>query len=170
MRLLILLGVSVLLALQACDSVGSRGDRIDPDVEQAKAAIEKTRNAYVEAWRAADAGAIARLYADDAMVLYPGQPAVAGREEILAYFGDFFGQFSQEQFELTSAEVVVAGSWAFDRGGFRWRGRPQAGGDALEDQGKYLVILRQQADGSWKIFRDMDNSDKPLTQSTRGTG
>lgn len=72
------------------------------------------------------------------MVFYPGQPAVAGREEILlAYFRDFFGQ---------------------------------AGGDVLEDHGKHLVMLRQQSDGSWKVFRDMDNSDKPLTQSTRGAG
>ena len=117
-----------------------------------------------------DAEALARLYADDALVLYPNQPAVSGRAAILGYFTAFFREFTQSDFELTSEEIEVAGSWAFDRGTYRWKGVPRAGGDPVEDHGKYLVILQRQTDGSWKVFRDMDNSDKPLTQATRGAG
>lgn len=139
-------------------------------VEQDKVAINRTRNAYVSAWRAANADDIAKLYANDALVLYPNQPAVAGRDAILDYFKAFFAEFGQEGFELTSAEIEVAGQWAFDRGSYRWKGQPRAGGDPIEDHGKYLVILQRQSDGSWKVARDMDNSDRPLTQATRGAG
>lgn len=131
--------------------------------------IDKTRNAYVAAWNAADASKVADLYTDDAIVLYPDQPAVTGRKAILGYFKEFFAEFSRPSFELSSAEIEIAGLWAFDRGMYRWKGVPRAGGEAVEDSGKYLVILRQQADGEWKVARDMDNSDRSVAQSTRGT-
>ena len=121
------------------------------------------------AWKAADAEQLADLYAADAFVLYPNQPAVAGRSAILAYFKSFLAEFAPEDFELTSDEVVVAGPWAFDRGTYRWKAVPRAGGDAMVDNGKYLVILQRQPDDSWKVARDMDNSDRPLAQSARGT-
>jgi uncharacterized protein (TIGR02246 family) len=138
--------------------------------EQDKAEINKTRNAYVSAWKAADADRMTGLYTADASVLYPNQPAVAGHDAILAYFKSFFAEFGQQDFELTSAEIEVADPWAFDRGTYRWRAVPRAGGDPIEDHGKYLVILQRQADGSWKVARDMDNSDRPLTQSARSAG
>src|SRR5215468_10130473 len=123
-----------------------------------KAAIDTTRNAYASAWQAGNAEGVARLYVDDALVLYPNQPPVAGKTAILSYFNTFFGEFVQEEFELTSAEIEIAGDWAFDRGTYRWKGTPKAGGPAVEDQGKFLVILKRQQDGSWKVARDMDNS------------
>jgi uncharacterized protein (TIGR02246 family) len=129
---------------------------------QDRAAIDSVRNQYAATWRTGDAERLNTLYAADALVLYPNQPAVIGRPAILAYFKTFFDQFRQDRFELTSEEIQVAGSWAFDRGSVHWRGVPRAGGDPVEDQGKYLVILQRQPDGSWKVARDMDNSDRPL--------
>ena len=160
-----------ILAMAACKP-GGRGtaESTAASVDQDKPGIAKTRNAYVTAWKAADAGQLAELYTADAFVLYPNQPAVAGRDAILAYFKSFFAEFAQEDFGLTSEELEVVGPWAFDRGTYRWKGVPRAGGDAVEDNGKYLVILRRQADGSWKVARDMDNSDRPLAQSARGAG
>lgn len=137
--------------------------------EQEREGIDKTRSAYVAAWRAGNAGAVAQLYTDDALVLYPDQPAVQGKAAINAYFKTLFAEFPQNQFELTSAEIEIVGPWAFDRGAYRWKGIPRAGGEPAEDNGKYLVILQRQADGEWKVARDMDNSDRPKSQATRGT-
>ncbi len=160
----------VIVAAAGCSSGRTGGSPAAAAIERDKGAIDKTRNAYVSAWRAANAEDITRLYADDALVLYPNKPAVAGRAAILAYFQSFFAEFAQADFELTSAEIEVAGSWALDRGTYRWKGLPRAGGDPVEDHGKYLVILQRQADGSWKIARDMDNSDRPLAQASLGAG
>lgn len=160
--------VIVAITLSRPNDAGSRPGT-PQKVEHDKAAINKTRNEYVSAWRDADATRIASLYTDDALVLYPNQPAVEGKTAILTYFKSFFSEFPKNDFDLTSAEIEIAGSWAFDRGSFKWKGVPRGGGEALLDHGKYLVVLRRQADGSWKVFRDMDNSDRPLTQAARGT-
>ena len=130
--------------------------------------IDKTREAYAAAWRAGNAGDIINQYADDAFVLYPNQPPVSGRAAILDYFRGFFAEFRQDDFALASSEIHIAGKWAFDRGTYRWKGTPRAGGSAAEDRGKYLVVLERQPNGAWKVARDMDNSDLPLAQRTRG--
>jgi uncharacterized protein (TIGR02246 family) len=134
-----------------------------------KAGIDKTRNAYVDAWKTADVDRIAGLYAENAVVMYPNQAAVEGRAAIVAYFKGFFAEFPKNEFQLTSSEIEVVGLWAFDRGAYRWKGFPKAGGEPLEDTGKYLVVLQRQPDGEWKVARDSDNSDRPLAQSARGT-
>ncbi len=142
----------------------------DAAAAKAKSEIDAARNRYVAAWKAADADEITGLYANDGVVLYPNQPAITGRNEIREYFRSFFTEFVQDDFQLTSSEIEVGGSWAFDRGTYRWKATPRAGGAAVEDHGKYLVILRREADGSWRVARDMDNSDRPLSQATRGAG
>lgn len=39
---------------------------------------------------------------------------------------------------------------------------PKTGkGKPMSDKGKYIVVLQKQADGSWKIVRDISNSDLP---------
>lgn len=160
----------VIVAIEACEP-GGRGTKLSAaaTVEQDRAGINKGRNEYMTAWKAGNADQVANLYTTDAFVLYPNQPAVAGRGAILAYFKSFFAEFAQEEFELTSAEIEIVGAWAFDRGTYRWRAVPRAGGDPIADHGKYLVILHRQPDGSWRVARDMDNSDRPLAQSARGS-
>ena len=171
MRLLYRAAGLVVFAATSCSPSGAgSGPETVQTAERDRAAINKTRNEYVSAWKAADAAQIGGLYTDDALVLYPNQPAVEGKTGILGYFKSFFAEFPQNDFDLTSAEIEIVGSWAFDRGTYRWRGVPRTGGEPIEDHGKYLVILRRQADGSWKVARDMDNSDRPLSQASRGAG
>ena len=129
--------------------------------------IDSCRKKYVAAWLTADADQIAKIYTDDAVVLYPNQPAIAGKAAISTYFKDFFQQFRQDSFELVSDEVQMIGSIAYDRGKYKWKGTARNGDTTVDDNGKYLVILKKQTDGTWKVFRDMDNSDRPLSQTTR---
>lgn len=134
---------------------------------KARSGINATRNAYAAAWRAADVKQVAELYTENAFVLYPNQPAISGRDAIVDYFKQLFGEFPENEFELVSSEIVIAGSWAFDRGTYRWKGTPRSGA-VVEDNGKYLVVLLRGDDGKWRVARDMDNSDRPATQATRG--
>ena len=92
------------------------------------------------------------------MVLYPNQQSVIGRSAILTYFKSFFDQYTPVDFELLSDEATVAGVWAFDWGTYNLSMMPKGGGQIVNDQGKYLVILQRQSDGGSKVARDMDNS------------
>jgi uncharacterized protein (TIGR02246 family) len=165
---------TVVATIVAVTSLGCKPGTPEATAEAAlaqdRAAIDSVRNQYAATWRTGNAEQLAALYAPDALVLYPNQPAIVGQAAIATYFKGFFDEFAQDLFELTSEEIQVAGTWAFDRGTVRWRGIPRAGGDPVEDNGKYLVILQRQPDGTWRVARDMDNSDRPLTQNTRGAG
>jgi ketosteroid isomerase-like protein len=37
------------------------------------------------------------------------------------------------------------------------------GGKAMNDVGKYVAVWKKQPDGSWKMIRDIYNSDLPPT-------
>jgi len=124
---------------------------------------------YAASWKAGDTARISGLYTDDAIVMYPDQPPVVGRAAISEYFKGFFTEFEALDFQLASSEIVVAGDFAYDRGTYRWKAKPRKGGAPVDDDGKYLVILRRESDGRWRVARDMDNSDRPATQATRGT-
>jgi uncharacterized protein (TIGR02246 family) len=167
MRKRVLATVSLLATVLMGGGVQAAGPAPLGDVAQLKQAIAKTRTAYEESWRAGSADRVTALYAEDAIVLYPHQPPVIGRSAILNYFRTFFEEYLPETFALKSEEVEVAGEWAFDRGAYRLAISARRGGSRVEDHGKYLVILRRLADGSWKVARDMDNSDLPLMSPQR---
>jgi uncharacterized protein (TIGR02246 family) len=124
------------------------------------AALEKLRNDFVAAYNSADVARLTGLFTADAVLLLPNQPPVEGQQAIQGYFQGFFSQFNAT-FAITSQEVRYGGEWAFDRGGYQVKLTPKTGGKEIEDSGKYLVILERQQDGSWKIARDIDNSNGP---------
>ncbi len=59
-------------------------------------------------------------------------------------------------------EIEVAGDLTYERYTGRWTVTPKDGSDAVEQAFKGIHILRRQTDGSWKIARDIWNSDEPL--------
>ena len=162
--------VFVLLIIAAI--ISCRNQKATPEanetLEQDIQGINRCRAQYMSAWMIGNADSLSNLYTDEAVVLYPNQPAITGKTAIHSYFKSFFAEYAQDTFELVSDEIKIAGEWGFDRGKYKWRGTLRSKGDTISDQGKYLVILQRQGDGSWKVSRDMDNSDRPLTQMGRG--
>ena len=133
-----------------------------PDTAADVAAIGRLRSDYVAAVQAADAARIAGLYTADGVAMPANEGAVTGREAIQAHEQGLMSQFTVG-LTLTSAETKVTGNWAFDRGQFQLTLTPKAaGGAAITDHGKYLVVLEKQADGAWKVAREISNSDMPM--------
>ena len=127
------------------------------DVEAEKAAI---RNLHDQTAAASDAGDLAALYTDDAIVMPPNEPALVGREAIHTWVQGLFEQFSVEE-TVTTEEVQVAGDWAFLRGTYTFTATPKAEGEPQEETGKCIHIVQRQPDGSWKNTRIIWNSDQP---------
>ena len=59
-------------------------------------------------------------------------------------------------------EVHVADEWAFERGTYTVTFTPKGTMLTVQDVGKYLTIYQRQADGAWKMARDIWNSNTPL--------
>lgn len=57
---------------------------------------------------AANASKIAQMCTEDTLVLYPDHPAVKGRSAIGDSFKEFFTDFPQNEFQLSSAEIEIA--------------------------------------------------------------
>jgi uncharacterized protein (TIGR02246 family) len=152
-----LLALSMMLT--SCGRVSDQTPK--PNVDADSAAIAKTFAEYVSAWKASDAGRIANLYGDDAVILPGDHPAENGRAAITEFNKSFFDQFAPGSFEISAEDTKIIGDWAFEDGAYSFTAMPKAGGKQISDRGKYLVVLQRQNDGSWRWFRDIDNSDSP---------
>ncbi len=130
----------------------------EADVE----AINKASDEFVAAAKANDTEGLVSVYAADAVLMPPNDPAAKGSEAVRAWMQSFLDQFTIEDFSISAEEVVVTGDWAFRRGTFTMTLSPAVGGEQTQDAGKFIEIWQRQADGSWKIARDIWNSDNPL--------
>jgi len=125
-------------------------------------AIDTTRDAHVAALNRNDANRWAAAFTDDGVQMPPNFPANVGRDDIRAWSAAFLEAFDAE-FSLAPEEVQIAGSdWAFERGTYEIALTPKAGGEPIEDAGKYITVYRRQSGDSWAMARDIWNSSNPL--------
>ncbi len=151
-RLVLILGTVMCLGL----SVGCR--RPAGLSEADRTAIRQVGEDYVKLVNANDSKGAVALYTDDAMVMAPNEAAVQGKAAIQAWME---APPPISNFQMQSLEIEGRGDLAYDRGTYSVTVTP-AGAAPIEVHGKYLTILRKQADGSWKVQRDIWNSDLPL--------
>ena len=124
-------------------------------------AVNNVRNEFMSAFNMGDAAKVASQYATDAVVMPTHQPVITGRDAIENYNKTFFEMFTAT-ITVSPVETKVFGDRALDRGTYTIQLTPKAGGSPMMDEGKYLVLLQRQADGSWKLTHDIDNTNMPL--------
>jgi uncharacterized protein (TIGR02246 family) len=129
-----------------------------PDVAAVKTAIEAINAKFTAATEKGDSASVVALYDANAIALPPGEPAWNGTAAIAKGFGAMLGAFTVKDFTLTANDVVVGGDYAAETGTYKMTMVPKKGA-AMEDHGKYVVVWKKQADGSWKLFRDIWNTD-----------
>ena len=62
--------------------------------------------------------------------------------------------------KLDTTTVASAGDLAYGRGRYALDLTPP-GGVPVQDVGKYIVVYRRQANGTWRAVSDIFNSDHP---------
>lgn len=121
--------------------------------DQILAPIEAERSGIA----AGDSGRYSAALADDAIFLPPNTTTKTGAE-LRNWLGEFMKGFRIEWLSFVSSEVEVFGEAAYHIFSYKWRVTPAAGGEGRVTSGKGLHILRRQADGAWKISREIWNS------------
>lgn len=121
------------------------------------AALNAAREAFMKAYEAGDAEAIGRLYMAEAISEPNNQPTLEGRDAIVASLKSMFEQVSVKPV-LTPEETRTLGSVGLDRGTYTVTVTPKGGAPETSAQGRYMVVFVKEADGSWKVSRDMDNA------------
>ncbi|MCI0706322.1 MAG: DUF4440 domain-containing protein [Ignavibacteriae bacterium] len=131
------------------------------------AALRKTIDDYNAASSAAmvagtvDSAVIA-YYAEDAVELPPNEPMVKGKQAIQDWIaGMNQSGMKTSSMTFTVSDVQASGTIAYEIGTYSWTGSM---GDmpSMTDNGKYVAIWKQQADGSWKVAAEMWNTDIPM--------
>jgi uncharacterized protein (TIGR02246 family) len=155
------LALASTLTFVACQSAPNPEKK---DAAADLAAVNALRGKFTAAFNSNDAGALAALYADDAIVMLPNQPAVEGRTAIQALYDGMF-KANAAKIAINPLETQVAGDWAYDRGTATTTITPKSG-KGVEESDKYIVVLKRLPGGLWKVYRDISNSNSALPAPT----
>jgi len=129
------------------------------EVRVAIAAIDKK---FMEDANRGDAAAGAAAYTDNAILMPPNHSPLEGKQAIEKYLTEIASQFQASNFQLSILEVDVQGDTAIVRGTYSANFTIPGVDAPMEDRGKTLQVWKKQADGSWKIHRDIWNSNMPI--------
>ncbi|MCB0181876.1 MAG: SgcJ/EcaC family oxidoreductase, partial [Anaerolineae bacterium] len=123
-------------------------------------AVNKVWEQYASSLNAGDVDSYMALWADDAMQLPPDSLPIVGKETLRAGLESELEAITYDM-EITNKEVNVSGDMAVARGTYAATITFKDGSDPISIDGKYMTLLKRQPDGSWKIFRDIYNSNVP---------
>jgi uncharacterized protein (TIGR02246 family) len=136
------LALGVALCLPAA---ASRADDV-------RAAVEAGNRAFIAAFLAGDAQAVAQLYTEQAEVIAPAAPAARGRSAIADFWQKSIDA-GPKAITLETTAVDSAGDLAYETGNATLVSR-----DGTSAKSRYLVVWKRE-DGRWKLHRDIWNSE-----------
>jgi ketosteroid isomerase-like protein len=100
-------------------------------------------------------------YADDAVLMAPGMPAVSGREAIRATLKEMVGDNALSlKFESSHVDVDKSGEMGFTQGSYTMTVTDPATKKPINDKGSYVTVYKK-INGSWKAESDIATSATP---------
>ena len=145
---------ALVAAISSAAYAGSKGK--NDGVGEARAAIEAANAKFSEAFARGDAKALSAMYTSDAIAFPPDSEMIRGNEAI----GEFWKATRDSGVRgaaLTTVEVGRSGDVAYEVGKVSLTIQP-VGKEPTTAVAKYVVVWKRQADGSWKLHRDIWNS------------
>jgi uncharacterized protein (TIGR02246 family) len=128
--------------------------KLNVDLSKAEADIRATDKEWLATAQKRDAAKAASFWADDATLIFPGQPPVIGKAAILDYVTK---SFADPDFKITFStdKVVVApsGDFAYETGTDVIQYR--MGKKIVTAHNNGAVVWRKEADGQWKAVIDI---------------
>ena len=155
-RLLILsAAAAIALTTTACNSTP---DTHDADVK----AIQSDETQWNQDYAAKDSARIIAHYADGAIPVVPGSPALTGKDAI----GTALTQITADpamslKFQATKTDVAKSGDLAYTQGTYTLTLTDPKTKKIITDHGNYVTTYRKQADGTWKAVADIATSEVP---------
>jgi uncharacterized protein (TIGR02246 family) len=135
------------------------------NTDEVRAAIAAINKKFMEDVNRGNAAAGAAAYTDDAILMPPNNSPVRGKQAIEKYLAEIGSQLQASNFQLSILEVDVQGDTTIVRGTYSSSFTVPGTDAPMEDRGKTLNVWKRQADGSWKLHRDIWNSNMPIPVS-----
>jgi ketosteroid isomerase-like protein len=164
-RVLALVAVGVVCAVSLACHPGAAGlsEQDKATIRQMDETLSKTIIADKPDWDTA----IAAYYADDAQWMMPNMPAAEGRAAIKAALSSYP---PVKDFKLTEVSLEGAGDIAYRHYTYVMTFNVPGMPAPLTDKGNGIEVFKKQADGSWRVIRDIGVSELPTPGLAVPTG
>ena len=126
--------------------------------------IKQVSQIHVKAGLAKDWTMYADTFLADGVMYPPNDSAVKGRAAIRAWAEGFP---PVTEFKASTVEVQGHDDLAYAVGTYAITMLPPGAPRPVKDSGKFVEVLRRQADGKWLIAVDMFNSDLPAVPPSK---
>lgn len=123
----------------------------------AKSFIDSINAKFTDQFRAGDSVALASHYWPDAEILLSNSDAIKGND-ILPAWGSMT-RMGIKDFTFSTTNITGDTEFLIETGNYEMKDKNKA----LIDRGKYVVVW-QQRDGEWKLYRDIGNTSLPAAK------
>jgi ketosteroid isomerase-like protein len=153
--------LSVLVLALACAEAPPPPPARDAAADEA--ALREATTTFLTAFNAGDLAGMQANVADDIVQMPEDGPDIVGKAAIAAGDSQFIASAKMQQ-AATVDEVAVWGDMAMTRGSWEITATPNDGkGAPTVTRGKWLVLHKRAADGSWQSWRHIWNRDAAPT-------
>ena len=128
----------------------------------ARKALDALNQAFVHACQTMDHSASAELWAADGVDLLPGMLPMTGKQKIAAWLNSLTSQLAGAKMlycTIDWQDIQIHGDLAYEWGINRQKIEFPPPQKPFASEGKITLILKRQADGSWKIALESWNSN-----------
>jgi ketosteroid isomerase-like protein len=123
----------------------------------AEPALRAQEDAWLKAFQAHDLNKALAFLAPGAVAMAPNAPPAKTQKELHEAYVPLASADTKINFKADY--VAASGDLGVTSGPYQIT--MMDNGKKVDDKGKYVTVWKKQADGSWKVVRDIFNSDMP---------
>ena len=150
------------LAVVACAKTEEPPPAPPIDAAAMKDSIQAREREWSAAFKAGDAAGIGNLYSEDGATVQPVGDWWRGRATITEGMKKQLDTVNVTAREDITDEVIPAGDYIIEIGHYSMAGTTKKGNKPISSAGRYMVVWRKDADGQWRLYRDI-GSEAPKT-------
>lgn len=153
----------VLLVTFASCTAPAKAPEASTDPTALRDTIQVREKEWSAAFLAGNAAGVAALYTEEAASVQPTGDWARGRDGITKTMQAQFDTLAVTAREDITEEVIPAGNYAVEIGHYSYQGtsRTDKAKAPRSSAGRYMVLWRKDADGAWRLLRDIGSEAAP---------
>jgi len=155
-----LCSLGLLLVVASCAAPAKMPEAaVDPAA--LRDAIQGREREWSAAYLAGNASGVAAMYTEDAATIQASGDWTRGRDGITKFYQAQFDTLAVTAREDITEEVTPAGDYAIEVGHYSFQGTNKVDKTPRSGAGRYMVLWRKDADGVWRLLRDIGSEVPP---------
>jgi uncharacterized protein (TIGR02246 family) len=130
---------------------------VETEASASRFELGRMNRDFAAALNARDAKAAAALYAEDAVLIPPGEPIVRGRQAIEEYWRGAIESGGIRDVSVETMDAQSSGSLGYERGSFVLT-VDGPDGEPMVEEGRHVELLKRESDGTWRSTHGIWNA------------